>query len=108
MTMKPIDDRAEVVLDFPEKTYMGSFTHASRFEAVTERDGVVLKLAHAAGEKRVIEVHLHWYLFAAVLQSLAVSIEAARPELDEPHRAALGDAADAIAHALRRPGPDVS
>ena len=36
--MKPIPDRAEVSLDFPEKAYMGAFGHAARFEAHARAD----------------------------------------------------------------------
>src|SRR4249919_373896 len=101
MTMKPIADRAEVALEFPEKTYMGSFTHASKFEAKVEPDGVMLKLARGMGtESRAIEFHLHWLLFADVLRDLAQGL-AGSPVLDDPHRVALAEAAEELAGALK-------
>ena len=33
MTRRPIVDRAEVAIDFPDKSYLGSFTRHSAFEA---------------------------------------------------------------------------
>lgn len=104
MTMKPIADRAEVVLDFPEKTYMGSFTEASSFEALPEPEGVVLKLAHRIGERRIIELHLHWLLFADMLHGVATGI-AAGATIDETGRRVLEDAATALARALAAPEP---
>lgn len=101
MTMKPITDKAEVSLDFPDKAYMGSFGRASSFEVGVEEDGVVIKLAHSGEEKRRVELHLHYYLLGDVLGEMAGAL-AARPPIDEAHRASLADAADKLAATLRR------
>lgn len=102
MSLKPITDRAEVAIDFPDKAYMGSFGRASAFEAAADGEGVTIRLARGGEEKRRVEIHLHHYLFAGVLADVAASL-AARPPLDEAHRRVLLDAARALVAALDRP-----
>jgi hypothetical protein len=99
MSLKPITDRAEVAIDFPDKAYMGSFGRSSAFEAGADADGVRIRLARTGEDKRVAEIHLHHYLFAAVLADVAAAL-AARPPLDEAHRAPLREAARALLAAL--------
>ena len=96
--MKPIPDRAEVSLDFPEKAYMGAFGHAARFEAHARADQVVLRLLNDGGEKRVVEIHIHLSLLAEILDDLAG--EFANAGVDEVHRAKLADAAGRLSAAL--------
>lgn len=104
MSLKPITDRAEVAIDFPDKAYMGSFGRSSAFEAGADAEGVRIRLARTGEDKRVAEIHLHHYLFAAVLADVAAAL-AARPPLDEAHRAPLREAARALLAALeQRPG----
>ncbi|MCX8102646.1 MAG: hypothetical protein RMK81_04305 [Geminicoccaceae bacterium] len=99
MTLKPITDRAEVAIDFPDKAYMGSFGRASAFEAAADAEGVVIRLARSGEEKRKAEIHLHYYLFAGVLADIAAAL-AARPALDDAHRIPLLEAARALVAAL--------
>ena len=54
MTVKPITDKAEVSIDFPDKTYVGSFTRHSGFEAEADAEGVALKLVRAGEDRRVV------------------------------------------------------
>lgn len=98
MTMKPITDKAEVAIDFPDKAYMGSFGRASAFEVKGDAEGVSLKLVRTGEEKRVVELHLHHYLLADVLGEIARVL----PEqpLDEARRRALAEAVAALAAAL--------
>jgi hypothetical protein len=103
MTMKPISDRAEIALDFPEKTYMGSFSRASAFEARTDAEGVTIKLARKGTEQRVVELHLHWQLFGDILNELAVSMASHAP-LESYERERLARAARALAESLE-PAP---
>ncbi len=102
MTMKPITDRAEVAIDFPDKAYMGSFGRASSFEAGADAEGVWIKLARGGEDKRVAELHLHYYLFAGVLDDIARAL-AARPPLDAAHREVLEAAVRALLQAVERP-----
>ncbi|MCS7268036.1 MAG: hypothetical protein N2038_06115 [Geminicoccaceae bacterium] len=101
MTLKPITDRAEVAIDFPDKAYMGSFGRASSYEAEADAEGVTIRLARTGEDKRRAEIHLHYYLFAAVLADIAASL-ANRPPLDAAHRAPLLEAARALVAALER------
>jgi hypothetical protein len=100
--MKPISDKAEVALDFPDKLFMGSFSRGSGYETAVDAEGVMLKLARSGGEKRVVEMHLHYFLLADVLEDIARGI-AARAPIDEPHRRRLSEAAAALAAALGPP-----
>lgn len=90
MTLKPITGRAEVALDFPDKTCMGSFGRASAFEVEADEEGAMLRLVRAGEGKRVVELHLHWYLLADILTKLGRAL-ADRP-IDEAHRTALAEA----------------
>ena len=98
--MRPVTDRAEVSIDFPDKAYMGSFGHTASFAAHAATDGVELKLAHAGVPKRIVEVHLHWYLFADVIDEIAASLEGRAGLVDEAHRQTLAEAVQRLAAAL--------
>lgn len=99
--MHPIADKAEVAIDFPDKFYMGGFGRDCTFEARAEDDGVLIRLVRSSGEKRAVEIHLHHYLLAAVLDDLAQSLSGREP-IDEPHRQPLLEAARRLAAALER------
>jgi hypothetical protein len=97
--MHPIADKAEVAIDFPDKLYMGGFGRDSAFEAKADEDGVLIRLVRAGGEKRVVEIHIHYLLLASILDDLAASL-AAREPMDEVHRQPLIDAGRRFAAAL--------
>jgi hypothetical protein len=97
--MHPILDKAEVVIDFPDKFYMGSFGRDSSFKARSEADGVLIRLVRATGEKRAAEMHLHYFLLAAILDELAASLPAS-PAIDDAHRKPLAEAAQRLAAVL--------
>ena len=103
--MRPVTDRAEVAIDFPEKAYMGGFGHTASFAARAAADGVELKLCHAGGPKRSVEMHLHWYLFADVLDEIAASLEGRAGLVDEAHRAVLAEAVQRLATVLAIAAP---
>ena len=98
--MKPIADKAEIAIDFPDKTYMGSFGRHSGFEAHADDKGIVVKLAWQGPEKRVFEMHLHYLLFAALLREVGESLKTREP-LDDLHRQTLATAADTLHGALK-------
>jgi len=98
--MRPITDRAEIAIDFPEKAYMGSFGRLSAFDARAQAEGVEIKLAHSGPPKRAVDMHLHWYLFADIVDEIAASIEGRPGLVDETHRAVLIDAAQRLVRAL--------
>jgi hypothetical protein len=101
MTIKPITDKAEVSIDFPDKFYVGAFTRHAGFEAKADAEGVALKLVRSGDDKRVAEFHLHYYLFADILDEIAESM-AAQPPIDEAHREPLIDAVAHLRKALKR------
>ena len=101
--MKPISDKAEVSIDFPDKAYMGSFGRNSAFEVQATAEEMLLKMKHAHGERREVAMHLHYYLLADILADLAGALKKL-PPLDEPHRAELAEAAQALASALKKTG----
>ena len=92
MSKHPIADKAEVAIDFPEKLYMGSFTRHSTFEADADAEGVLVRLLRGGSEKRVVEIHLHYFLFADILDEVASSL-AKRPAVDTTHARPLLTAA---------------
>ena len=98
--MRPVTDHAEVSIDFPDKAYMGTFGHTASFAACAVPDGVELKLAHGGQPKRTVDMHLHWYLFADVLDEIAASLEGRTGLIDQAHRAALGESVKRLAAAL--------
>ena len=89
--MKPIKDKAEVSIDFPDKFYMGSFTRQSKFEARSENDGLLIKLKNDGDQERAVEIHLHHHLLADILSEWADSL-ADDPIHDGDHRKTLVDA----------------
>src|SRR5271166_3322021 len=106
MIMKPIPDKAEVALEYPDKLYIGTFERSSDFDAHLDEAGVALTLYHGGDEnvRKSVHMHVHYALFAEILSDLAKS--AARGFVDESHRDALAQAAKALAAALdpRRQG----
>jgi len=99
--MKPIHDKAEVAIDFPEKFYVGSFARDSKFEAQTEDDGLLIKLMKPGDEKRSVEIHLHHHLLADILSGWAESL-ARQPIGDGEHRKTLTDALKKLQKAVVR------
>jgi hypothetical protein len=98
---KPIPDKAEVALEYPDKLYIGTFEQSSRFDAHLDKTGVSLTL-HRTGEAEVrksIRMHFHYGLFAEILADLARTV-AAMPLADADHRIALRAATEDLHRAL--------
>jgi hypothetical protein len=103
---KPIPDKAEVALEYPDKLYIGTFERAARFDAHLEKTGISLTLQRTgpAEARRSIRMHLHYGLFAEILNELAKTVSA-MPADDAEHRTALREAAQALHGALAaKPG----
>jgi len=77
--MHPIADKAEIAVDFPDKLYMGQFGRHSSFEAAIETAGVLIRLSRQDDERREVQIHLHYLLFADVLAEIARSITSHPP-----------------------------
>jgi hypothetical protein len=101
MSLHPIIDKGEVAIDFPEKYYSGGFGRDSSFEARVEEEGVLIRLVRGGSDKRAAAIHLHHFLFACILEELALSI-AANPPIDATHREPLLAAVRGLAAALDR------
>jgi hypothetical protein len=98
---KPIPDKAEVAIEYPDKLYMGTFERSSRFEAHLDENGISLTLERRGdlSTKKSVHLHLHYGLFAEILHELARTTKAL-PLEDEAHRASLAEAAAALHDAL--------
>jgi hypothetical protein len=98
---KPIPDKAEVALEYPDKLYIGTFEHTARFDAHLDEAGISLSLHRtgAADVRKSIRMHFHYALFAEILQDLARTV-ASVPPGDVAHRDLLRDAAKALYLAL--------
>jgi hypothetical protein len=72
---RPIPDKAEVALEYPDKFYSGTFERSSRFEAHFDPSGVALSLERSGSSdlRKSVHIHLHYGLFADVLEQLAAS-----------------------------------
>jgi hypothetical protein len=101
---KPIPDKAEIALEYPNKFYIGTFERTSRFDAHLDANGVSLALERTgdAAEKKAVRMHFHYSLFAEILEELARTASA-MPRHDAAHREAMRDAARALADALATP-----
>ena len=64
--MKPVIDKAEVSIDFPDKAYMGSFGRESSFDVKVEPDEVLVRVIRGDEERRQVAVHLHYFLLADI------------------------------------------
>lgn len=100
--MKPIPDKAEIALEYPDKFYIGTFERSSRFEAHLDETGIALTLYRGGedSDRRSVHMHIHYALFAEILRDLAKTV-AGIPLDDVSHRDALAQAARALDAALR-------
>jgi hypothetical protein len=99
---KPIPDKAEVAVEYPDKFYIGTFERTARFDAHLEENGISLSLHHAGADnvRKSVRMHFHYALFAEILHDLARTV-ASLPADDLVHREALADAAKALYLALQ-------
>ena len=74
---KPIADKAEVALEYPDKFFVGTFERSSRFEAHLDPTGFALLLERprAGDTHKSIHMHINFGLFADILMELASSVE---------------------------------
>jgi len=100
---KPIADKAEVALEYPDKFYVGTFDRSSRFEAHLDPTGIALVLERTGGEdvRKSIHMHLNFGLFADILRDLASTVGRI-PKDDVTHRDALTQAVAELHTALGR------
>ena len=77
---KPIPDKAEIALEYPDKLYVGTFERSSRFEAHLDSSGIALILERPGADDvhKSIHMHIHFGLFADILRELAATVAAFR------------------------------
>ncbi|MCW5702545.1 MAG: hypothetical protein KIT82_08165 [Bradyrhizobium sp.] len=99
--MKPILDRAEVALEYPDKFYSGTFERSSRFEAAFDKVGMglVLERPGDADVKKSVHLHVNYGLLADIFGQLAAT--AGRIPVDEPHREVLIERLTALHRAVK-------
>jgi hypothetical protein len=99
--MKPIPDKAEVALEYPDKFYLGTFERTARFDAHLDETGISLTLERPgdADNRKSIHFHIHYELFAEILRDLAKTVTAV-PAKELQHRASLAEGAEALHLAL--------
>src|SRR6187399_2160045 len=100
---KPISDKAEVALEYPDKLYIGTFERSSRFNATVDSTGIALTLEKPGAEdvRKSIHMHINFGLFADILRELALTIDRIAKD-DVMHRDQLEQAADELHKALVR------
>jgi hypothetical protein len=98
---KPITDKAEVAVEYPDKLYIGAFAHTARFDAHIDKTGIslTLELPGPVEQRKAVRMHFHHALFAEILRDLAKTAAALPPE-DLTHRDSLRDSAKALYIAL--------
>jgi len=100
---KPIPDKAEVALEYPEKLYIGTFDRSSRFDAHLDEKGLALTLERTgdADTRKSVHLHLNFELLAEILRDIARTVAKIPPD-DVVHYASLKSAARALQTALTR------
>jgi hypothetical protein len=100
---KPIPDKAEIALEYPDKLYVGTFERSSRFEAHLDPTGIALVFERPGADDvhKSVHLHIHFGLFADILKDLAATV-ARIPKDDILHRDQLTQAAAALHKALAK------
>jgi hypothetical protein len=98
---KPVPDKAEIALEYPDKLYVGTFERSSRFEAHLDPTGFALILERPGAEdvRKSIHMHINFGLFANILSELASTVGRI-PKDDILHRDQLTQAVAELHHAL--------
>ena len=97
-----ISDKAEVSVDFPEKSYYGTFSRQSSFELKADEHGIHIDLQRDSGEKRHVGFHIHYHLLADLLTAIGEGL-AKQKGLEQIERELLTEAAHSLSAALDAP-----
>jgi hypothetical protein len=99
---KPVPDKAEVALEYPDKLYVGTFEHSSRFEAHLDATGFALVLERPGAEdvRKSVHMHISFGLLAGILSELASTVGRI-PKADIAHRDQLAQAVGELHKALK-------
>ncbi|WP_349643998.1 hypothetical protein [Bradyrhizobium sp. LTSPM299] len=67
-------DKAEIALEYPDKLYIGTFEHSSRFEAHLDPTGFSLISNVWTTKSFANRLHINFGLFASILSELASTV----------------------------------
>ncbi|MFZ2160467.1 MAG: hypothetical protein WAV72_30705 [Bradyrhizobium sp.] len=98
---RPVPGKAEIALEYPDKFYVGTFEHSSRFEAHLDPTGFVLERPGAEDVRKSIHMHISFGLLAGILGELAATVGKI-PKDDILHREQLTDAVAQLHQALKK------
>ena len=98
---KPLADKAEIALEYPDKLYVGTFERTSRFEAHLDPTGIALIFERPGAEdvRKSIHMHINFGLFADILRELASTVGRI-PKDDILHHDQLAQAVTELHRAL--------
>ena len=96
---RPIIDKAEVSIDFPDKFYMGAFGRESTFDVTADAEAIHLRLERGGEDGRKVGLHVHHYLLTDLLNAAAEAL-ASVPDLHAHHRRDLSEAAERLKQSL--------
>lgn len=101
---RPMPDKAEVALEYPDKLYIGTFDRSSRFDAHLDDTGLSLRLERQgdADTRKSVHLHLNYELLAEILRDVAKT-GASMSEHALSHRQSLAAAAAALHQSLSQP-----
>ena len=73
---KPITDKAEIALEYPDKLYVGTFERSSQFEAHLDPTGFaqILERPGADDVHKSVHMHINFGLLADILRELAATV----------------------------------
>jgi hypothetical protein len=98
---KPIIDKGEISIDFPEKYYYGTFSRDSSYDVTADEAGLHIFLDRRGDDPRHVGFHMHWYLLAGILDSAAETMKSAEvPTITE--RESLAAAVAKLSAALEK------
>lgn len=99
---KPIPDKAEVAIEYPDKLYIGTFERTARFDAHFDENGISLSFQQTGtpDTRKSVRMHFNCVLFADILRELARTASSLQKD-DIVHREELREAAKRFYAALK-------
>ena len=97
---KPIIDKAEVSIDFPDKFYHGSFGRSSSYDVTADQDGLHILLDRHGEERRHVGFHVQYALLAGILDAAGEAL-VHMDDMPDFQRQALADSVAKLHKALK-------
>ncbi|MFN0044703.1 MAG: hypothetical protein ACKVSF_16005 [Alphaproteobacteria bacterium] len=97
--MKDVISKAEVALDYPDKTYIGFFDRHSRYAVEASGKSMIIKLEHRGEERKVVDIHFEYPLLASIVEDFG-ELRDAHAEIPQFEREHLVRAFTAVAAAI--------